>query len=435
MPGKPPVIDTTCPRNVEHMLKTNFSNFVKGDWFRVPLTQLLGDGIFNADGSLWHSQRKTASRMFTAQLFRDHIWHVVKKNSSKVRSILESAADTGETVCVFRLMNRFTLDTIGEIGFGTDIGSLDDPSSPFLASFDHAQKASYFRFLLPKPIWLLMRLFGTGTETGSAKHFKLLDEYSYKVVRQLAERAEKEGDAGPSFVGLFLQDSLASGKQPSDQFLRDLVLNFLIAGRDTTAQALSWTVFCIAGHPTVEKRLVEELKEVLDTEHGDKVEGPSYEQVAKLTYLQAVVSEALRLYPSVPADSKVAINDDTLPDGTFVPAGTVVEFNPYSMARDRGLWGDDCEEFRPERWLEMKEPPSPYLYSVFNAGPRECLGKRLAYLELKACLANVLMGLSLEVAVPRSEVMPQSSITIGMSKGLPCTVHRREGDSTRLRGA
>ncbi|CAE8595307.1 unnamed protein product [Polarella glacialis] len=424
-PGKNWVIDTTCPRNVEHVLKGHFENFEKGSWFREPLNELLGEGIFNADGALWHSQRKTASRMFTAQLFKDQIWHVVRKNSGTLCRLLEGVADSGETVDVFRLMNRFTLDTIGEIGFGTDIGSLDDPSSPFLASFDHAQQASFYRFLFPNPVWRFMRFFGIGTERGSSEHFKLLDDYSREVARELSAKADGS-DASPSFVGLFLQDAISKGQQPTEKFLRDLVLNFLLAGRDTTAQALSWTVFLLAGNRRVEKCLMEEL----DTELGPSSDGsvadePSYEQMAQLPYLHAVVNEALRLYPSVPIDSKAAINDDTLPDGTFVAAGTVVQYSPYCMARDVGLWGSDAEEFRPERWLEMKEPPSSYLYAVFNAGPRECLGKRLAYMEMKACLATILQKISFSIAVPREQIRPSASLTIGMSNGLPCTVKHR----------
>lgn len=427
-PGKPWLLDTVCPRNVEYILKNQFSNFEKGSWMKTPLNELLGDGIFNVDGPLWYAQRKTSSRMFTAQLFKDHIWHVVKKNSQKLSRILETASDQCETVDIFKLMNRFTLDTIGEIGFGTDIGSLDDPSSPFLASFDHAQIASFYRFILPAPLWRIIRFLGLGSEKGSARHFQLLDDYSRKVARELSAEIQKEGSCktGPSFVGLFLQEVLGKGEKPTEQFLRDLVLNFLIAGRDTTAQALSWAVFLLIEHPNVEAKLLQELEEVLGTERPEETEGPTYEQISQMPYLQAVVNEALRLYPSVPIDSKVARTDDTLPDGTFIVAGTVVQFNPYSMGRSKSLWGPDAASFRPERWLEMKEVPSPYLYCVFNAGPRECLGKRLAYMEMKACLATILRRVSLKLTVSRDLIRPSASLTIGMSCGLPCTVHRRQ---------
>merc|ERR1719401_67821 len=98
----------------------------------------------------------------------------------------------------------------------------------------------------------------------------------------------------------------------------------------------------------------------------------------RLPYLQAVCNEVLRLYPSVPTEVKMAADDDTWPDGTFVPAGCNIVYNIFSMGRDKQIWGDDAETFRPERWIEMQEPAGPYAYPVFNAGPRECLGKRLA---------------------------------------------------------
>eukprot|EP00434_Breviolum_minutum_P031919 symbB.v1.2.028227.t1/scaffold2962.1/size66436/2 len=167
-------------------------------------------------------QRKTASRMFTAQRFKDHIWHVVQKNSVKVQSLLATVAETRETVDIFRLMNRFTLDSIGEIGFGTDIGSLD---------------AAFYRFILPGPVWRVLRLLGVASEYNSSLHFRLLDDYSREVVRALAKSlADGDTSGGSSFVGLFLQDAASKGEVLSENFLRDLVLNFLIAGRDTTAQ-------------------------------------------------------------------------------------------------------------------------------------------------------------------------------------------------------
>merc|ERR1712190_92205 len=109
---------------------------------------------------------------------------------------------------------------------------------------------------------------------------------------------------------------------------------------------------------------------------------------------EATLSEALRLYPSVPLDIKVATRSDTWPDGTFVPAGSVIMYNIYAMGRDISIWGADAAAFRPERWLEMKQVPSNYDYAVFNAGPRECLGRRLALVEMKACMATLLPHLS-----------------------------------------
>jgi len=200
--------------------------------------------------------------------------------------------------------------------------------------------------------------------------------------------------------------------------MEEMVLNFLIAGRDTTAQALSWTFFLLIQHPEVEKRVFDEIAEVCG--EGDLM----YEHVNRLTYLQAVLHESLRLYPSVPLDLKTALRPDTLPDGTSVAKGDVIVYNIYAMGRSEKIWGKDACEFKPDRWLS-KEFPSLYAYPVFNAGPRECLGRRLALVEMKACLVHVLRSVKLTLAVPPEDIRYDVQLTIGMSSGLPCKVEPR----------
>lgn len=417
---------TTRPENIEHILKTSMDNYPKGVILKAILDDLLGNGIFNVDGQEWQHQRKTTSRMFTANLFKEHIWNVVRRNSRKVGDMLEST-ESGSVVDVFNLMNRFTLDTIGEIGFGKSIGSLEDPSSPFLKSFDRAQQLVFFRFLSMPLFWRFARILGIGQEKELREHVGRLNAYSLGVVRDLqvamsSDSGKASGvswadiEARKSFVGLFLEDAAKRGEELSEEYLRDLVLNFLIAGRDTTAQALSWTFFCLATHPEAEAKARQEVVNICG------IKGPSYEDISRLPYLNAVVSEALRLYPSVPLNTKTTETADTLPDGTYVPALALMVYNIYGMGRDTGIWGEDAAEFRPERWLEMKETPGNYLYPVFNGGPRECLGRRLALVEMKTCLATLLPRLSLKLAVPASEITTDAQLTIGMGRGLPCFV-------------
>jgi len=140
--------------------------------------------------------------------------------------------------------------------------------------------------------------------------------------------------------------------------------------------------------------------------------------------LQAVLSEALRLHPSVPIDLKIAEAADTWPDGTSISEGTLVAYNIYAMGRDSSVWGSDADVFRPERWLEMDELPNSYKNPVFNAGPRECLGKRLAMVEMKTCLAMLLPHLSLKLSVPAENITADTQLTLGMASGLPCFVEK-----------
>jgi len=213
-----------------------------------------------------------------------------------------------------------------------------------------------------------------------------------------------------------LEDAKQRGEELSEDYLRDLVLNFLIAGRDTTAQALSWTIYCLSTHPDVETKVRREIVDICG------VRGPSYEDLPRLKYLDAVINEVLRLYPSLPIDSKVALSDDVLPDGTFVPRGTIVDYDIYCMGRDRSIWGEHASMFLPERWLEMKQAPGSFEYPVFNAGPRECLGRKLAMVEAKTCLAMLIPQMSFKLAVPSEQISPDVQLTLGMASGLPCFV-------------
>jgi len=259
-----------------------------------------------------------------------------------------------------------------------------------------------------------------GDEKHSQHHFKLLADYSLETVRMLKENLHT--DEGESFVGLFMREAESRKEAIDEKFMQDMVLNFLIAGRDTTAQSLSWTLYLLTGHPEIERKVLEEVKRVL-TERGVDDSGEIiYDDLSKLTYLHAVISESLRLFPSVPVDPKCALEDDTLPDGTFVPRGTRCNYNIYSLGRCKRVWGQDADDFRPERWLNCG-PVNPYEYPAFNAGPRECLGKRLAYVEMKACLLAILRSIRLELAVARDEIREDLQLTLGMSSGLPCRIH------------
>jgi len=154
---------------------------------------------------------------------------------------------------------------------------------------------------------------------------------------------------------------------------------------------------------------------------------PTYDQLKDLRYCEAVFSESLRLYPSVPMDGKMAMAADWLPDGTSVPVGSWVVYNPYVMGRSERLWGKDACVFNPERWLHhggRPIQPSPYVFPAFQAGPRTCLGRNMAYLEAKCCAAMLLQRFQFRV-VDGHKVIPQTSVTLPMRYGLLMNVEAR----------
>ena len=221
----------------------------------------------------------------------------------------------------------------------------------------------------------------------------------------------------------------------SDELLRQIALNFILAGRDTSSAGLSWFFWLVMRHPPVEEKIVLEICGVLAETRGRYVEkwleAPIlYEEAERLVYLKAALTEALRLYPPVPEDSKQAAEDDVLPDGTFVPAGSSVTYSIYSLGRMKAVWGRDCEEFRPERWLTEDERSfeanqESFKFVAFNGGPRVCLGKELAYLQMKTVAASVLLHHRLSL-VPGHRVEQKMSLILFMKNGLLVNLRRRD---------
>jgi cytochrome P450 len=221
-----------------------------------------------------------------------------------------------------------------------------------------------------------------------------------------------------------------------------MILNFVIAGRDTTAVTLSWFFYMMTKHPEIADKIVDELSTIVtpqglnSSQDGKTVKAEAieefanlltYETLGKLNYLHASLSETLRLYPAVSINSKEAATDDMLPDGTPVKKGSITGYVPYSMGRMRFLWGDDATEYKPERWLNGNgeyEPQSPFKFTAFQAGPRTCLGKDSAYLQMKMTAALVLRFFHLHL-VPNHPVCYRTMVTLAQRYGLRVTATPR----------
>lgn len=396
--GSPRYFFITSPALVAHVLRDAFTKYEKGAFVAGKLGQLLGTGIFVTDGDAWEEQRKRAALMFSERSFHEHIFEdSLSAPLAALDAALAAAAARGAPFDLHALFHRFTLDAIGAVAFGDDIGALADagtsPPPPFAAAFDGVQARVEARFF--DPLWQLTEQV-TGSAAAVVAGVTTLDAYCASLI----ERRRAAGDAA-TCRDLLSRAIAAGGAGASDAALRDLVLNFVIAGRDTTAQALSWTVACLAGGgapggaavaapPAVSAALADEARRVLGTEalrRGGGVVGGAvaYATIKGLRYATAVMKETLRLFPSVPKDVKMAVVDDVLPDGTAVRAGDVVAYLPFAMGRLESNWPRPLE-FDPTRFLGETQP-SPFLHIAFNAGRRTCLGQTLALSEGAAVLA------------------------------------------------
>ncbi|XP_078448537.1 cytochrome P450 86B1-like [Wolffia australiana] len=420
---------TADPRNVEFMLKTKFSSFPKGDYFRETVKDLLGDGIFAADGAAWRRQRRAASFHFHSAEFRAV---AVRSLEELVRArlvpVLEAARRGGSAVDLQDVLLRLTFDNVSLLAFGVDPGCLRPglPDIPFAAAFEAATAATVARFVAPTAVWRTLRRLRLGPERSLRRAIAAVDEFAYAVI---AARKEEGGARGKDdLLSVFMRLTDDEGRPFSDKFLRDICVNFILAGRDTSSVALAWFFWLLARNPAVEEKILAELRRVKKTDDSSLVFLP--EEVKKMDYLQAAISESLRLYPSVPVDHKQLAEDEVFPDGRKLKKGTKVVYAIYSMGRMEGIWGRDCKEFKPERWIRDGRfvNESAYKFAAFNGGPRLCLGKDFAYYQMKFVAASILLRYRVHVAHDHP-VVPKLALTMYMKHGLKVTLSSREQDT------
>jgi fatty acid omega-hydroxylase len=399
------------------VLSKNFKNFPKGDGFREIFLDIFGEGIFAADGAEWKFQRKISSHAFTQNIFKDFMYDVMMRHIKQVESIFAHHQD----VCFFSVINRFTVDSIGEIGFGTDLNTLENfpEPHPFLNAFDSAQFNVMKR--ITEPWWPVMKKIGMGREGQLIKDMKLLNTRSLEIAQKIKKDFEEKGK-GSDFLSLFLKKAKEEKTVLSDNFLADVALNFLIAGRDTTACTLSWLFFELTQHPEVLTKVREEIETVLN---GEELR---FEHLSKFKYMKAVQDETLRLHPVVPQDVHYADNDDTFPDGTQIKKGTAVFYLPYAQGRDVELWGEDAKEFKPERWLNVDKASRDFQfkYPVFHAGPRICLGRHMATMEMTIAMAYLLPRFNIELNMKPEDVQYQITIVLQIKDQLKMRFTPRE---------
>ena len=226
---------------------------------------------------------------------------------------------------------------------------------------------------------------------------------------------------------------------PDRQIVADATTNFLSAGRDTTAQTISWTIYELMKSKEASRKLLESLRQHFAGQELGQRLPLTYDDVVDphcLPYVNAVFAEALRLNPAVPFEIKETAAACMLPDGTALPSGAAVIWIPFAMARSPAIWGRDASRFVPERWIqkddlgkEMLVQRSAFENPVFNAGPRMCIGKRMAEVLAVKVLSELAWNWDFSHAGNGKIVMGES-LTAPMQGGFPLKVQRAAASST-----
>lgn len=393
---------TKDPENIKAMLGTQFNDFILGRYHMVQ--PLLGDGIFSLDGDGWKHSRA----LLRPQFAREQIGHVemLEPHFQMMKLHILKHSD-GSPFDIQDLFFRFTIDSATEFLFGESCSSLCDEQigvapknqivcgSEFAKCFNMSQAYTNTRILTQR-----MYIFFNSKEYRECNKVvhKFADYYVQKVLGMNPEELEKASSS--SYV--FLYELAKKTRDP--KMLRDQSINILLAGRDTTAGLLSFAMYELAKKPDIWHQLRKEIVEHFgcDADNSSNVSELTFESLKKCDYLKAVISETLRLYPSVPNNFRVPVRETTLPRGggddesspVFLQKGDMVAYNVYAMQRNKQVFGQDADEFIPERWFKEDVKTFGWAYLPFNGGPRICLGQQFALTEASYVIARLCMTFS-----------------------------------------
>jgi cytochrome P450 len=370
-------------------------------------------------GQLWRTQRKTASHIFTHKALKDDMSQVFIEHGKKLLSKLEQAAAAKHPLDIQDLYYKYTLDSIATIAFGVDLNCLDQDEVPFAKAFDLCQRVVDRRFFVP--YWKINKFLGIGDEGKLKKALKVVNEFAHHVVQERKRLPKEQLETRTDLLSCLMKLGCdLEGNKFNDNDYRDIILNFIIAGRDTTAQNLSWFFYELSLHPDVEEKCFKEVREKMGM---DGV--PTYTMCHDdFQYLHSSIMEALRLHPSVPKELKECVKDDVWPDGHKIPAGTAVSPLIQALMRRKEVWGDDASEYRPERWSEFTEEPDAFMFPAFQAGQRTCLGKHMAQLEAKMVASMIINKYRCKL-VPDQVIEEEMALTLPARYGIVMNVEKR----------
>ncbi|POR38679.1 Cytochrome P450 [Tolypocladium paradoxum] len=384
-------IVVASPKALAEVLVTKAYIFKKPDTVRNTLGRVLGYGILLAEGDEHKVQRKNLMPAFAFRRLKGLYPTFWTKAREVTLAMTAACGDATTTVLeVNGWASRCTLDIIGMAGMGVEFGAIQDENNPLAQTYTRLSNPSRQAKVLIilgmfMPGWLLNHLpvKRNGDIKAAAQRIRSVCR---DLIREKKQRMANKEPTDLDILSVALESGLFTDEQLVDQ-----LMTFLAAGHETTASALTWSVYQLSRHPEKQQRLRDEVRAMLPSidDEGGEI---SSADVDRMPYLHAVCNEVLRTYSPVPQTIREAAVDTTL-QGQFVPRGTRIIVSPWGTNVDRSLWGDDAGEFRPERWLAAASggAESNYAFLTFLHGPRSCIGAAFARAEV-ACLLAAWVG-------------------------------------------
>ena len=401
-----PALMTGHPDAFKHLLQDNARNYHKRVIEYEMLRPLVGQGLLTSDGDLWLRQRRLMQPAFHRQRllpFGDLIANLAHDLAQR----WESARRAGQPVSVDHDLAELTLRVAGLTLMSVDLSGPE--ARAFSQAFGEANETFGFQNVFSQ-LWPQLPLPATRRRQHA---LAVMDTYVHGLIA--ARRRQPEANWPADLLSMLLQArDEETGEGMSDRQVRDEVLTILLAGHETTANGLTWTLYLLSQHPAVFERLRAELDRVL----GGRL--PGMADLGELVYTRNVFQEALRLYPPAWSVARGAESEDEVL-GYRIPAGATVTLNLHALHTDPRFW-DQPEQFDPDRFTpERSAARHKYAYLPFITGPRKCIGDQLAMLEGVLILATLAARFRPQLAAGQ-KVAPQPLITLRPRYGMRMTL-------------
>lgn len=373
------------------------------------LRGILGNGLLNSEGDFWLRQRRLAQPVFHQQQINSYAAVMV----DYTQRMLETWQD-GEVYDVHEAMMRLTLNIVMKTIFDQDVQ--DTAAGSIAHALDVAmnwveyQEAKNVMAALTE-IGELRSLNADMPSEEMDQRFQdaiaLFDDTVYSII----QHRRTNGTTGKDLLGMLMQvEDADDGSRMTDKQLRDEAATLILAGHETTANALSWTWMLLAQNPHVREKLSAELKTVL------RGRTPTLADLPQLTYTNWVIKESMRLYPPVTDVSREATQDCEI-GGYVIPKGTTLIASQWAMHRDSRYFSEP-EVFQPERWANDLEKQLPRgVYFPFGDGSRVCIGKSFAVMEAVLLLATIAQKFQLDLVADQN-IELQPSVTLRARHGI-----------------
>ncbi|KAI4330143.1 hypothetical protein MLD38_028446 [Melastoma candidum] len=417
---------TADPGNVRYMMSTNFGNFPKGPLYKRTF-DIFGDGIFNVDFDSWKAQRRMTERLLVQVSYHKMLTKITRaKLQDGLRELLDRFCERSTEFDLQDVFIRlaFNLTCMTVTGFDPGVLSADTPEAKYSNSMSDAEEVIFYRHVFPEWSWKLPRIFGIRMDAKLMTAWKAMDEIIWGYIKAKRKGEEEIPEGGHvDMMAAFMLESSKSDKAGDDRFVRDATFNFLFAGAQGSGATMMWVFWCLSKNPMVESKLREEIDSTIQEGGENGLE----KLVDKMVYLHGAVCETLRLYPPIPFQHKCPTNLVVLPSGHRVDPKTKILICTYAMGRMKSIWGEDCLEFKPERWItekgKIKHQPS-HKFFTFHTGPRACLGKDIAISQLKIIVAFIIRNYKVHV-VEGQKAEFTNSILLRMRHGLKVRITKR----------